>query len=156
MVNLVHHTYIIRIRFGLSMAINCLYSVCCQNWDLNTGGLHGGEGNNTGLSFFDLFRDFFCSFRDLETEFSSPLAGHELFLLTFQFSARLFFRGCCTTTYIQFAFVVLHSRGGSWELVDAFSLCCLTWHFWKILAAWSGEWGVVGSFCLLFLLELGV
>ena len=38
-----------------------------------------------------------------------------------------------TTTYIQFAFVVLHSRGGSWELVDAFSLCCLTWHFWKIL-----------------------
>ena len=25
--------------------------------------------------------------------------------------------------------------GGSWELVDAFSLCCLTWHFWKILAA---------------------
>ena len=61
-----------------------------------------------------------------------------------------------TTTYIQFAFVVLHSRGGSWELVDAFSLCCLTWHFWKILAAWSGEWGVVGSFCLLFLLELGV
>ena len=67
-----------------------------------------------------------------------------------------FFRGCCTTTFIQFAFVVLHSRGGSWELVDAFSLCCLTWHFWKILAAWSGEWGVVGSFCLLFLLELGV
>ena len=40
-----------------------------------------------------------------------------------------------TTTFIQFAFVVLHSRGGSWELVDAFSLCCLTWHFWKILAA---------------------
>ena len=38
-----------------------------------------------------------------------------------------------TTTYIQFAFVVLHSWGGSWELVDAFSLCCLTWHFWKIL-----------------------
>ena len=24
--------------------------------------------------------------------------------------------------------------GGSWELVDAFSLCCLTWLFWKILA----------------------
>ena len=45
------------------------------------------------------------------------------------------------STYIHFAFVVLHSRGGgggggggSWELVDAFSLCCLTWLFWKILA----------------------
>ena len=51
------------------------------------------------------------------------------------FSCLTVFRGCCTTTFIQFAFVVLHSRGGSWELVDAFSLCCLTWHFWKILAA---------------------
>ena len=43
----------------------------------------------------------------------------------------LFFRGCCTTTFIQFAFVVLHSWGGSWELVTDFPYVVLHGIFGK-------------------------